>query len=72
MAMASEVRSAAVGTPGVTSRILRGLVARYSAYVVYSKCVAELSALSDRQLSDLGLHRSMIRSLAREEAYGRQ
>lgn len=33
---------------------------------VYRRTVAELSALSDRDLADLGLHRSMIRDIARQ------
>ena len=37
---------------------------------VYTATVRELSALSNRELADLGLHRSQIRALAREAAYG--
>lgn len=36
---------------------------------VYHRTVAELSQLSDRELSDLQLSRSSIRSVAREAAY---
>jgi uncharacterized protein YjiS (DUF1127 family) len=35
---------------------------------VYKRTVAELNMLNDRELNDLGLHRSMIKGLAREEA----
>ncbi|UWQ19323.1 DUF1127 domain-containing protein [Jannaschia sp. M317] len=38
---------------------------------LYRETLAELSALSNRDLSDLGLHRSMIKSLAIEAAYGK-
>lgn len=38
---------------------------------VYAQTVNELKALSDRDLSDLGIHRSMIRVIAREAAYGK-
>ena len=37
---------------------------------VFTRTVRELDALSDRDLTDLGIHRSMIRELAREAAYG--
>ena len=37
---------------------------------VYRQTVRELNELSPRDLADLGIHRSMIRRLAREAAYG--
>jgi uncharacterized protein YjiS (DUF1127 family) len=70
MAMMTKTRSAAISSEGgFFSRLVAGLVDRYTQYAAYRKCVAELSALNDRELRDLGLHRSMIRSLAHEEAY---
>lgn len=36
---------------------------------VYRTTVNELSALSNRDLADLGIHRSMIKRLALEAAY---
>lgn len=38
---------------------------------VYAQTLAELRHLSDRDLADLGLHRSMIRDVARAAAYGK-
>lgn len=38
---------------------------------VYRTTVRELSALSGRELADLGMHRSMISEVAREAAYGK-
>ena len=71
MTMMTETRSAAVPVHGgALSRMVAGLTERYTRYVAYRKCLGELAALSDRELRDLGLHRSMIRSLAYEGAYG--
>ena len=69
MTMMTETRGA-VENGGLFSRIVTGLSERYAQRKAYNKVVAELSALSNRELRDLGLHRSMIRSLAYEEAYG--
>lgn len=51
-----------------------GLVARLGdarrRYSVYRQTVAELEALNDRDLADLGIARSSITSIATEAAYG--
>ena len=47
-----------------------GLRARYSAWKVYRQTRNELAVLSDRELADLGLHRSGIDAVAMEAAYG--
>jgi uncharacterized protein YjiS (DUF1127 family) len=47
--------------------ILTALVQRR----VYEKTVAELNALSDRELADLGIARMNIAEIAREAAYGK-
>lgn len=41
---------------------------RFARYRMYRQTVNELSALSDRELADLGLQRSMIRRLAMQAA----
>lgn len=46
------------------------LQARYGAWKVYRQTRDELAALSDRELADLGLHRSGINAVAMESAYG--
>ncbi len=38
---------------------------------LYARTVRELRILSDRDLSDFGLHRANIEEVAREAAYGK-
>lgn len=38
---------------------------------IYVQTLTELRALSDRDLADLGLHRSLIRAVAKDAAYGK-
>lgn len=42
----------------------------YGRYKTYRATVNELESLSGRELADIGLHRSMIKSIATEAAYG--
>mgnify|MGYP001295612605 CR=1 FL=1 len=59
---------------GLTDRIgafLRNLQDARSRYKVYRQTVRELNALTDRDLSDLGINRSMIDSISIEAAYGK-
>jgi len=46
------------------------LAVRYQQRALYTTTLAELDSLSDRELSDLGLHRTQLREVAREAAYG--
>jgi uncharacterized protein YjiS (DUF1127 family) len=52
-----------------------GLVARlrraWTEHRLYRDTVRELSQLTDRDLADLGVHRSNIPEIARESVYGR-
>ena len=59
----------AVAVYGLISRI-SALSERYSDYRAYRTTVAELSKLSDRDLADIALNRSMIHSVAHEAVYG--
>ncbi|GFE63541.1 DUF1127 domain-containing protein [Litoreibacter roseus] len=42
---------------------------RYAQYRLYRQTLNELSALTDRELNDLGLSRSILRRIAYEAAY---
>ena len=64
----------AIGGVSLVDRIaaLRtALSERRAKRAVYNNTLRELSGLSDRDLSDLGMHRSMIRQVAQDAAYGK-
>ncbi|MFN4057107.1 MAG: DUF1127 domain-containing protein [Roseinatronobacter sp.] len=64
-----------IGAQALTARG-RGFVARLADALarrrVYRQTHAELSALSTRELADLGITRSMISRLSYEAAYGKK
>ncbi len=47
----------------------RSIVERVAKYRLYRHTLFELQALGDRELTDLGLNRSMLRSIAYKTAY---
>ncbi|MEP2640501.1 DUF1127 domain-containing protein [Roseobacter sp.] len=51
-----------------TAEILNVAAQRYAQHRVYRETYDELASLSDRELCDLGLSRSVIRGLALEAA----
>jgi uncharacterized protein YjiS (DUF1127 family) len=58
----------------VLSRVLAatsGITAALRKRQVYLSTRRELNSLSNRDLSDLGIHRSMIAEISREAAYGK-
>jgi uncharacterized protein YjiS (DUF1127 family) len=48
-----------------------GIMAALRKRQIYLTTMRELNGLSDRDLSDLGIHRSMLNEIAREAAYGK-
>ncbi|MDR9486300.1 MAG: DUF1127 domain-containing protein [Sediminimonas sp.] len=52
------------------AQVLKGLGERYARYRIYRETLNELASLSNRELSDIGMSRSQIRSVAYEHAYG--
>ena len=67
MAYATEYRAEAHRSTG----LFADLAGRWARYKVYRNTLAELEALSDRELADLALSRLVLRSVAYEAAYGR-
>jgi uncharacterized protein YjiS (DUF1127 family) len=47
----------------------RSTVERIAMYRLYRRTLSELQELGDRELKDLGLNRSMLRSIAYKTAY---
>jgi uncharacterized protein YjiS (DUF1127 family) len=50
--------------------LFEAMVERFGRFLRFRRTMTELSALSDSQLADLGLTRSMLHSAAREATYG--
>ncbi len=48
---------------------LRGVIQRVAQYRMYRATLNELQHLGDRELDDLGLHRSQLRAVAYDAAY---
>lgn len=70
MAFASEIHAL---NGDITHRIVavyKAAITRAANNRVYRKTVAELGALSNRELADLGLSRSCIKHTAHKAAYG--
>ncbi|AJE47933.1 DUF1127 domain-containing protein [Celeribacter indicus] len=70
MAYANDIRTVAPASTGSFGGVFKTVAERYARYRVYRETVAELSGLSDRDLSDLGLSRASIRAVAHTAAYG--
>ncbi|NSX54727.1 DUF1127 domain-containing protein [Parasulfitobacter algicola] len=69
MAHTSEMNTAHSGLFENLKTVVSGLQARHARYRQYRATVNELRSLSDRELSDLGLHRSIIFDVARHAVY---
>ena len=70
MAFASGIRGGEAGLSDRISAVANDLKDKWGRYKVYRQTLRELGELSDRDLSDLGIHRSQISSIALEAAYG--
>lgn len=70
MAYVNDIRSADAGLFDRIAAATKALGARYAQHRVYRQTLDELATLSNRELADLGLHRSQLRAIAHEAAYG--
>lgn len=71
MAHATEILMAPMGFAERMSARFSNLKEKFQTRALYRETVRELSALSDRELRDLGIGRSSIRFLARMAVYGK-
>lgn len=70
MAFASGIRGVEIGLGERARAVADGLRDKWSRYKVYRDMLDELRSLSERDLADLGIHRSQINAIAIEAAYG--
>ena len=71
MAYVNTTRAASVGFSDRISAMVASMKTALQRRKLYNQTVRELSALSSRDLADLGISRSMITRLALEAAYGK-
>jgi len=71
MAYVNSTRSIDAAIADGVSNAVKNVRERFAQYQVYRTTLRELSALSGRELADLGMHRSQIRSIALDAAYGK-
>lgn len=69
MAFITDTRSNGFSFAGA-SGIVKSTQERFAAFKVYRATLTELNDLSNRELADLGIHRSAIKGIALEAAYG--
>lgn len=69
MAYATQTLTLSAGISARISAVVAQVKDSWARRSVYKTTVNELSTLSNRELADLGLSRSMIRSIAYEAAY---
>jgi uncharacterized protein YjiS (DUF1127 family) len=69
MAYSTELSNAQSGLTGWMATLANTLRTRIEKRRVYKTTLNELGSLSNRELADLGLHRSMLRRVAWQAAY---
>ena len=70
MAFATDTLSLTATLGDRFSMVRAAMADRYTKYQVFRTTVSELSCLSDRDLADLGIHRTEIGEIARNAANG--
>jgi uncharacterized protein YjiS (DUF1127 family) len=71
MAYVNTTRSAPGGLLARLAILKDGVVTAVQQRRTYARTVAELNALTDRELTDLGISRLSIPEIAHEAAYGK-
>ncbi len=71
MAYVNTTRAASTSVSDRFANLFAGFSAMVARRRIYDRTVRELASLTDRELSDLGIARSLIGSIAREAAYGK-
>jgi len=71
MAFANVTRTGEWGIAHQFNALVAKLADQLRRYRVYRQTVSELQSLNDRDLADLGIHRSGITTIAIEAAYGK-
>ncbi|MEM8632241.1 MAG: DUF1127 domain-containing protein [Pseudomonadota bacterium] len=66
MAYANDIKQEGARLSDAPARLARTIAQRWRAHRAYRTTLNELRSLSDRELNDLGLNQSMLRSIARE------
>ena len=71
MAYVNSTRTTTYGVADRVTALVKSITTIMQRRATYAQTLRELQALSNRDLSDLGLSRSMIAEVAREAAYGK-
>lgn len=71
MAILNATRSPALGLGDRLVALLAQAKSAYQRNALYRQTLRELNVLTERELADLGIHRSQIRLIATEAAYGK-
>ena len=71
MAYVNSTRTANNGIADRFAAIVKSVKDAVQRRRVYNQTARELNGLSERELSDLGIHRSLITAIATEAAYGK-
>ncbi len=69
MAYATQTLTLSAGISARLTAVVANLKDNMARRATFKQTVRELSTLSNRELADLGLSRSMIKSIAYEAAY---
>lgn len=71
MAYVNNTRAASFGVADRFAAVVKSVTLAMQRRAIYNQTKRELAALSNRDLSDLGLSRANISEVAREAAYGK-